>query len=201
MSKMTDFILIQFAVNNVSITRHVATCRKVCDQSLLPMNLYRLAWAKDTQVGYLYAKLKDRAAVEDEIFRTLATKFEISMGGAKVFGVSRLENVFDQPGISSTEAPAFHYVVEMDPNVGWMPEISTWYDTEHMPGLAKVPGCVHAMRMLNHDHGPLSLACYDLMSKETLNSPQWLAIRASAWSDITRPHFTNTKRTLFEVVA
>ena len=79
-----------------------------------------------------------------------------------------------------------------------MPEISAWYDQEHMPGLAAVPGCAHAQRMLNHDHGPLSLACYDLVTEAALNSPPWLAVRATAWSDIARPHFTNTKRTMFQ---
>jgi hypothetical protein len=70
-----------------------------------------------------------------------------------------------------------------------------------MPGLAGVPGCVHAMRMLNHDAGPLSLACYDLVSEDTLGSPPWMAVRQTAWSDIARPHFMNTKRTMFAVVA
>lgn len=201
MSQTTDFILVQFIGEKPASTQLIETCRKVCDQSLIPMSLHRVAWLNDKQVGYLYAKLNTRTVVEDEFLSSFTAKFESAMAEVRVVTASRLENVFDRHGISCDETPAFHYVVEMDPDVGWMPEISTWYDTEHMPGLANVPGCVHAMRMLNHDHGPLSLACYDLMSKETLNSPQWLAIRASAWSDITRPHFTNTKRTLFEVVA
>ena len=115
--------------------------------------------------------------------------------------VSRLEKMFEAAGRSAGAPPVFHYIVEMDPEAGWMPEISRWYDTEHMPGLASVEGCILAMRLLNHDHGPLSLACYDLVTDQALTLPAWLAVRGTAWSDITRPHFTNTIRTMFDVKA
>ena len=114
--------------------------------------------------------------------------------------VSRLQKVFDAVGASAGQAPDFHYVVEMDPEEGWMPELSDWYDTEHMPGLAAVPGCIHAARYLNHDHGPLSLACYDLVTEDTKGSPPWMAMTHSEWSSRMRPHFTNTIRTMFQVV-
>jgi hypothetical protein len=112
--------------------------------------------------------------------------------------VSRLEKVFEAGGASADSTPVFHYVVEMDPEAGWMPELSDWYDTEHMPGLATVPGCVRAARYLNHDHGPLSLACYDLLTEDTLGSQPWLAVRGTAWSSKMRPRFTNTIRTMFK---
>ena len=114
--------------------------------------------------------------------------------------VSRLQKVFDAVGASAGQSPVFHYVVEMDPEGGWMPELSDWYDTEHMPGLAAVPGCIHAARYLNHDHGPLSLACYDLVTEDTKGSPPWMAMTNSEWSSRMRPHFTNTIRTMFQVV-
>lgn len=111
--------------------------------------------------------------------------------------VSRLEKVFSIGGASAGSRAVFHYIVEMDPEAGWMPELSSWYDTEHMPGLATVPGCVRAARYLNHDHGPLSLACYDLMTEETLGSVPWLAVRGTEWSSRMRPRFTNTRRSMF----
>jgi hypothetical protein len=76
-----------------------------------------------------------------------------------------------------------------------------------MPGLAAVPGTISAMRLVNldkktgeNDNRPRSFACYDLTSPDVLSSPQWLAVRHTAWSDIARPHFTNTKRTMFKVM-
>jgi hypothetical protein len=36
------------------------------------------------------------------------------------------------------------------------------------------------------------------LNPAVLTSAPWLAVRGTAWSDICRPHFTNTLRTLFE---
>lgn len=112
--------------------------------------------------------------------------------------VSRLREALRCEGASYGHPPGVHYVVETDTDEGWETEIFKWYDQEHMPGLATVPGCIMARRLLNLDHAPRSYACYDLVARDTLGSPPWLAVRGTAWSDICRPHFTNTSRTLFE---
>lgn len=128
-----------------------------------------------------------------------AEKIWHSLSGHKA-DVSRLQLAMRRPGSTHDASPSVHYVVETDPESGWDDEIFRWYDEEHMPGLAEVPGTVMAQRFLNLDHSPLSFACYDLTHAEVLTSPAWLAVRASAWSDICRPHFTNTLRTFFETV-
>lgn len=119
--------------------------------------------------------------------------------GARV-QASRLQCVFDVAGRSHGEHAPDHYIVETDARRGWMPELGRWYDIEHMPALAAVPGCVRARRYLNWDHGPRSLACYDLVAASTLATPEWLAVRATDWSGRVRPNFRNTKRTMFETV-
>jgi len=113
---------------------------------------------------------------------------------------SRLQRAFDIAGASTGANPKFHYVVEMVPEVNWGEQLFEWYDVEHMPGLAAVPGCIHAWRYLNLDHGPLSHACYALVTAEAKGSPPWMAITDTAWSSRMRPHFTQTKRTMFDVV-
>jgi len=112
--------------------------------------------------------------------------------------VSRLQQVMHLETPHTQEVATTHYAVETDPESGWEEEIFKWYDEEHMPGLARVPGCWVARRYLNLDHSPRSFACYDLQSPEVLTSAPWLAVRGTAWSDICRPHFTNTLRTLFQ---
>ena len=201
MLKTTDFILIQAALKLESVPELTQASARFCEQSPLPMTTYRMAWSADAQVVYFYCQLTKRTLVDEQALAPLAALFQRGCPAAQDIRVSRLERVFDTPGHSHAETPVFHYVVEMDPDTGWMPEISRWYDTEHMPGLAAVPGCVRAMRLINHDHGPLSLACYDLVTTQTLGSPPWLAIRFTSWSDVVRPHFTNTKRTMFETIA
>lgn len=112
--------------------------------------------------------------------------------------VSRLREMLRCEGASFGDTPGVHYVVETDTDDGWQAEIFNWYDQEHMPGLARVPGCILARRLVNLDHAPYSFACYDLASKDTLGSPPWLAVRGTTWSDKCRPHFVNTLRTMFE---
>ncbi len=197
----TDFILIQFALDAPAATDLAEASARFCAESEVPIRLHRLAWSPQNRTAYWYGRLPTRAHLDDSVLPPWAAAWARVCAGARDIRVSRLEKVFDIKGHSSAETPACHYVVEMDPDTGWMPEIARWYDTEHMPGLAAVPGCVHALRMLNHDHGPLSLACYDLTTRQTLDSPPWLAVRGTAWSDITRPHFTHTKRTMFDVIA
>lgn len=61
-------------------------------------------------------------------------------------------------------------------------DLNAWYDQEHLPGLASVPGTVRAMRFECRDESPRYLACYDLHTRETFGSPPWLAVRATDWS-------------------
>jgi hypothetical protein len=111
--------------------------------------------------------------------------------------VDRLELQCDITGASAASPAPFHYVVETDAAAGSWDELMRWYDDEHLPGLAAVPGCVRAQRFVNHDHGPRSYACYDLTAIETLRTPQWLAVRHTPWSDRVRPQFRNTIRSIF----
>ncbi len=188
MASLTELQLLQARVPaSVNVAVVEADVLAFCAAGQLPLR--RLAWSPTLHEIYVYVA---SAAVSVAAFTTHCP-------WALDACASRLEQVFDISGVSHGAEPRFHYVVEMDPEDGWMPEITRWYDTEHMPGLAAVPGCIRASRFLNHGHGPLSLACYDLTHAEALGSAPWLAVRATAWSDVARPHFTNTKRTMFEV--
>lgn len=205
-TRPTDFLLIQIswpAGKEPALAELSAVLQQDmlktpgCDQRL---SLLRCAWSEELRCMYGYLALPERAALCAADLLPIRDALARATSEAADVRVSRLECVFEREGHSFGEKPTAHYVVEMDPEEGWMPEISRWYDEEHMPGLAAVPGCVHAWRMLNHDHGPLSLACYDLVTTQTMGSPPWLAVRATDWSSVTRPHFTNTKRTMFSVI-
>jgi hypothetical protein len=159
--------------------------------------LHRAAWSREQRLAYVYARTPAGTGASAAGVQAFARH----CAGAREVRLSPLELVFDVAGASAGEPAAFHYVVETDPEAGWADEIGRWYDQEHMPGLAAVPGCIRAMRFLNRGPGPLSQACYDLVTPDTLGSPPWLAVRGTAWSDIARPHFTNTIRTMFSVPA
>jgi hypothetical protein len=111
--------------------------------------------------------------------------------------LSRLGPWFDSSGAARGQAAPFHYVVETDVVPGHDADLNAWYDTEHMPGLAACAGSVRARRFLNPDGSPRYHSCYDLVSTETLGSEPWLAVRHTEWSSRVRPHFRNTRRTMF----
>ncbi|WP_131277705.1 hypothetical protein [Hylemonella gracilis] len=156
----------------------------------------RFAHHPQQDLVYGYLNLPRRLPLEEVVWR--AWKARLAVLGLAAAELHRLEKQLDLSGASTGAVPHAHYVVETDANEGWLEEIERWYAVEHMPGLASVPGCVRAQRWTNHDGGPRSLACYDLVSESTLGSPPWLAVRGTPWSDRTRPHFRNTRRTMFQ---
>ncbi|MDQ2141012.1 hypothetical protein RBI14_22865 [Alcaligenaceae bacterium B3P038] len=106
--------------------------------------------------------------------------------------------VQDIPGASAGRDAAWHYIVETDVVAEQDEALNDWYNREHLPGLASVPGTVRARRFVCEQGGPRYHACYDLETRETFGSLPWLAVRATDWSSQVRPAFRNTKRTMFK---
>jgi hypothetical protein len=147
---------------------------------------------------YAYGVI-DGAATDGDLRRFEAIAKQLPAFATSAPAIDRLESVFTSTGASAGAMTGFHYTVETDAADGWEEEIFRWYDTEHMIGLAAVPGCVRAQRFFN-DGGPRSHACYDLTDPRVLESAAWLAVRRTAWSDRVRPQFRNTRRTMFRTL-
>lgn len=149
--------------------------------------------------SYIYLFSREPGAITPAVLARLAERAgaEAVFNGVEI-RAARLRPVFDVAGASSLERPLFHYVVEMDVVPEHEADLNAWYDEEHMPGLAACPGSVRARRFRNPDGSPRYHSCYDLARTETFGSEPWLAVRHSAWSDRVRPHFRNTKRTMFK---
>lgn len=196
----TDFILLQLTLEQNAVPDFKQGLIEWIGLSPVPLKLQRCARSAESGLTYVYLELLEQARLDENAVSKMTSLLKTRFPAGQAIQVARLEKVFERAGHSCRDQASFHYVVEMDPDSGWMPELERWYDTEHMPGLAAVPGCIRAARLYNHDQGPLSLACYDLVSTQTLGSEPWLAVRGTPWSDIVRPHFTHTKRTMFEVL-
>lgn len=100
-------------------------------------------------------------------------------------------------GASHGERGNYHYIVETDISTASEEEFNAWYNTEHLPGLSRVPGTIRAQRYLRLSGSPRYIACYELLSPAVMESQEWLAIRHTAWSSRVRPMFMNTVRQLF----
>jgi hypothetical protein len=111
----------------------------------------------------------------------------------------RLECLRELAGASRGHDAPYRYIVETDVEDGHEADFNAWYDDEHLAGLAAVPGTVRALRYRSLDDRPRFHAYYDLEHPAVLGSPAWLAVRATPWSDRVRPHFVNTKRTMFRI--
>ena len=170
-----------------------------------PLSALRVAAQQDvdqasgTVLCYVYARPDDPYKLGKKQRAKIAKRWQ-KLAADKAAMTCRLVRALDCQGASSTDMPSAHYVVETDTDKGWFEEIVAWYDTEHMPGLAAVPGTVHAVRFINLDDGPKSVACYDLKDQSVFGSPAWLDVRATAWSSHCRPHFKNTLRTMFALI-
>lgn len=197
-ARPTDFVLWRLRSAAPPQPSLPARWRAVLARLAPPLTLQRIAHHPALGLTYLYARLPAQTPQEATAFEPLSQTLAALHPHTCDIALSRLELVLDVPGRSRGAHATSHYVVETDADEGWMPEIARWYDTEHMPGLASVPGCIQARRLINHDAGPQSFACYDLTEPGVKESPPWLAVRGTPWSDRTRPHFANTRRTLFE---
>ena len=177
----------------------IARWRQRTAAMLADVHAYRGTRSADVYVYFELAAAMEWTVDDRHTFEvTLAADAGLR---AAAMTVGRLECMLDVPGASSGARRALHYVVETDTVDGWQDEVRRWYDTEHMPGLANVPGCVRARRFVNHDRGPRSFACYDLAHAGVTESAPWRAVRATEWSGRVRPQFRNAKRTMFSELA
>lgn len=183
--------------SDAAIAVALAAFRNHCGNDVASVAAYRGVAAADIHV---YFELATVADWNDGDVRAFAAALPAEACSDGVPPLDRMQRMFVAEGASAADQGVFRYVVEMDPAEGWTDELFRWYDDEHMPGLAATPGCVHARRFLNHDRGPYSFACYDLISPEVIASDAWLAVRRTPWSDRVRPQFRNTRRTMFRML-
>lgn len=114
----------------------------------------------------------------------------------------RLQQTLALAGEAIAREASWHYVVATDVLPAQEADFNAWYDTEHLPGLARVPGVVNAARFrVVEGQGPSHHAAYDLADRAAFNSAPWLAVRGTAWSSRVRPAFFNTRRTMYRRVA
>lgn len=106
--------------------------------------------------------------------------------------------MLDLPGATPMGTANYHYMVETGVSDKNLEEFNAWYDTEHAPGLSRVPGTIRARRFKRQGATPRFIACYDLTELGTFERPEWLAIRGTAWSDRVRPMFQAPQRTMYE---
>lgn len=192
--RLDDAILVEFAVKPGALDDAACAIARLAENLKAPLAGEEACHSADE--GRMTAYLR-------------GIRFQISIGAVRdvtmsllsphadgAIEVSRLAALRWFPGASPDETPRYHYVVRTDVEPGAEAELERWYDEEHLPALAAVPGVILAQRLVSLDAGPRYYACYDLVSPDVLKSPAWLAVRGTDWSSRVRPTFRHTRRVI-----
>lgn len=97
------------------------------------------------------------------------------------------------------DAP-YIYIVKMDVPVDVEQDFNDWYNKEHIPGLASVPGCFRARRFQAIDGQPKYMAVYEIEKPDVINSDAWAKARDTAWTEKIRPHMQNRERRVYQLI-
>ena len=73
-------------------------------------------------------------------------------------------------------------------------EFNEWYNTEHIPALAAVPGVLCARRFRATSANRRYVALYHLHSPEVQATPAWKSAADTEWTRRLRPHFRDHLR-------
>jgi len=73
-------------------------------------------------------------------------------------------------------------------------EFNEWYDKEHIPALAAVPGVLCARRFRGSSGNRKYVALYHLDSPDVVESAEWKTARESEWTTRLKPHFRDHLR-------
>lgn len=73
-------------------------------------------------------------------------------------------------------------------------EFNEWYNTEHIPRLAGVPGCLSARRFKTGSGRHQYIALYHLTSPEVVASKTWEEAASTPWTLKLRPYTSDRLR-------
>jgi hypothetical protein len=75
-------------------------------------------------------------------------------------------------------------------------EFNEWYDHEHIPALAAVPGVLSARRFRDLNGTHRYLALYHVATPEVTTGEAWKTAASTPWTERLRPHFRDHVRIL-----
>jgi hypothetical protein len=104
-------------------------------------------------------------------------------------------------GDSRSEDAPWLYIVHTDIPDNIAGEYNEWYDREHLPRLAAVPGVLRARRYNRaFGPGPQYLTAYELTTPEVWESPAAHQARKTPWTEKMRSLFQNTRRSMCKLI-
>jgi hypothetical protein len=107
----------------------------------------------------------------------------------------RFEGVQTLPGTQDAPVDAGGLLVNaMNVDPAHAAEFDEWYDHEHVPALAAVPGVLAARRYCDAGGTHRYLALYHLATPEVQQSAAWRQAANTPWTNRMQPHFRDRLR-------
>lgn len=109
-------------------------------------------------------------------------------------------------GGSPVDAP-WMYIVHTDIPDHIVDEYNEWYDREHLPRCAGIPGVLRARRYMSTgiagggNLNPRYLTAYEMTGADVWESPAAQLARKTPWTEKMRSLFSNTRRAYYKLVA
>ena len=107
-------------------------------------------------------------------------------------------------GESPKEGAPYALLVRLETDESHDPELNEWYEQEHLPALAGVPGCLSARRYRMTAGTPDSvkyLMVYEAANRETIRAGAWTKAADTDWTRHMRPFFRNRKDNIGQLIA
>jgi hypothetical protein len=109
--------------------------------------------------------------------------------------IIRLEGEQVRPGdATAPEGAAALLLIAMNPAPEAEGEFNEWYNTEHLPALAGVPGVLCARRYRGTGATQRYAATYHFANPDVPNSAAWKTAGGTPWTERMRPHFRDFLR-------
>jgi hypothetical protein len=103
-------------------------------------------------------------------------------------------------GAAPAKDVPYIYIVKMDIPAAMEQDFNDWYNKEHVPGLASVPGCLRARRFQAVDGQPQYMAVYEIENPDVIQSAAWAKARDTTWTEKIRPHMHNLERRVYQLI-
>jgi hypothetical protein len=164
------------------------------------INAERWLGTDDPKVSVATYDLQSPDALRSPLYRAIAYD-NLSPWSKRMVGrcqrICRFEAEQTVPGSVAAPGEAAGLLLSamnVDPAVE--ADFNAWYETEHLPQLSQVPGCLAARRFRVTSGAQRYLALYHLTGPEVVESRAWKAAGATPWALKLRPHPADRLRLL-----
>lgn len=196
-TEFNDWYKLEHVPQLTALPGFVRTQRYFCEKS----DIRYLAWYETTDEHV-------EAGADFQYIVTHPTPWSLRMRGH--YGDRRERMNFklmcEVGHVPAPDAP-WLYIVHTDIPDHIVDEYNEWYDREHLPRCAAIPGVFRARRYMSTGirggttDGPRYLTAYELAGPDVWESPAALQARKTPWTEKMRSLFSNTRRALYRLVA